>query len=573
MNFLSAALSYLAQDLAVFPVAPGGKTPMTKAGFKEATCDEDTVRSWASLAPEANVGLPTGTGNQFFVLDVDNKNGGMESLASFRSLLPPTYTVRTPSGGLHFYFRLPNFSVRNKQGLFPGVDIRGDGGYVVAPPSESDQGGSYVVEHDTAPAEAPSFLLDALRPVERPAPTGPAPELSAGERGSLNKRTLRFLVDGAAPGTWHQEFYQAAMDFKQNGYGLDEAAEKLSRVTGTLDTTHDWPQLRWVYEKGVTGPPNAPEASVYDAVPGAARGVEAASIPASSLLDELHAYLSDEGLVYGTGTGLPGLDKLLCGREGGGLRPGELISLTAVAKTGKSTLLHKVIHSLLSRGVAVGYASREMSPATEVLPDLLSIELRKDVERGRYTPEAMEQYRAVVSRWDLSFAGGWMDMPWEELEAWIRSLHSRGVTHFFGDHAHLFLADSEEFKELARYLKKLKALVNELKISFFMVVQPKQPGPDGRLNMHSLRGGANLSQLFNAMIMMERFGERSQNLSRVWLEAARSKLATTGEIFLEYSRETRDMAEVTLEPVEPEPATSARPYEQKLAVIAKPLEC
>ena len=119
--------------------------------------------------PEANVGLATGDRSGFWVLDVDPKNGGnlaLRDLMDEYGELPATYEVSTGSGGHHFYFALPDFPVGNSPGRLPkGLDVRGTGGQVVAPPSTTDLG-TYRVLGDVEPAEAPAWLLDLIRPKE-----------------------------------------------------------------------------------------------------------------------------------------------------------------------------------------------------------------------------------------------------------------------------------------------------------------------------------------------------------------------------------------------------------------------
>jgi hypothetical protein len=101
----------------------------------------DQVRNWWAQWPDANVAIATGSG--LVVLDVDPYKGGLHSLSILLGggFEWPTATVRTGSGGLHFYFTVDQ-SVRNAtgfQGLL-GIDVRGDGGYVVAPPSNHLKG-------------------------------------------------------------------------------------------------------------------------------------------------------------------------------------------------------------------------------------------------------------------------------------------------------------------------------------------------------------------------------------------------------------------------------------------------
>lgn len=117
--------------------------------------------------PEANIGILTGQVSGIFVVDIDPDNGGdltWEKITKGRQL-PLTYITQTGSGGRHWYFRYPEgFKVRNAKpwGNDAGIDIRGDGGQVVAPPSVSHKG-SYRVIQDVPVAEPPAWLLDKLR--------------------------------------------------------------------------------------------------------------------------------------------------------------------------------------------------------------------------------------------------------------------------------------------------------------------------------------------------------------------------------------------------------------------------
>lgn len=124
------------------------------------------VRDWARLPDGrlANVGIATGAASGIWVLDIDPANGGMMPPG-----LPQTYTVRTGGGGWQLYFSLPpDFMPSNSRGRLkavcgPGLDVRGDGGQVVAPPSRSAKGW-YAVVVDVDPVPAPAWLLDLVRP-------------------------------------------------------------------------------------------------------------------------------------------------------------------------------------------------------------------------------------------------------------------------------------------------------------------------------------------------------------------------------------------------------------------------
>ncbi len=136
---LEAALEYAALGWHVLPLRPGSKLPATAHGLHDATIDPTVIRAWWAHWGRANVGIRTGRCSGLFVLDIDARHGGYASLADLEvkyESLPPSLTVKTPSGGEHRSFAWPGGDVRNSAGaLGPGLDIRGEGGYVVAPPS------------------------------------------------------------------------------------------------------------------------------------------------------------------------------------------------------------------------------------------------------------------------------------------------------------------------------------------------------------------------------------------------------------------------------------------------------
>jgi hypothetical protein len=139
---------------------------------KKASKAGPDIEDWWNARPRANVGIVTGADSGLFVLDVDPDDGGFETLAALErehGPLPYTRTIRTGSGGRHYYWLWPGFVVSNSvKKLGPGLDIRGNNGQVVAPPSRSGKG-DYTLEVDAPLADAPDWLLDVLRPVERPA--------------------------------------------------------------------------------------------------------------------------------------------------------------------------------------------------------------------------------------------------------------------------------------------------------------------------------------------------------------------------------------------------------------------
>ena len=162
---LENAVAYARKGWLVHPLKPGTKEPLTK-WKQEASKKEAQIKEWWDRWPTANVGVVTGTVSQgLIVLDVDVKNG-KDGFASLLQLAggeePNTLKVSSPSGGYHYYFRAAH-TVRNATGIREGLDIRGDGGYIVAPPSVVDDREYTFEGQNTDIEEAPSWLLDALK--------------------------------------------------------------------------------------------------------------------------------------------------------------------------------------------------------------------------------------------------------------------------------------------------------------------------------------------------------------------------------------------------------------------------
>jgi hypothetical protein len=144
-----------------------GKHPATPKGFKDA-CNDNENFEGGGISFDSNLNIGICTGNGFLVLDVDKRNGGLETLKELENLhgsLPKTNSVITGGGGFHhFYSTPPDLKIRSITNLFQGIDIKADGGYVVAPPSVHASGESYnweVPPHKKM-AEAPQWLIDSI---------------------------------------------------------------------------------------------------------------------------------------------------------------------------------------------------------------------------------------------------------------------------------------------------------------------------------------------------------------------------------------------------------------------------
>jgi hypothetical protein len=154
---IGAALKIAGRGKPVFPCKPD-KSPHTPRGFKDATTDPARVTAlWTQYRGE-KIGMPTGSRSGIFVVDVDRLEALEELPPELRQELQKTLAIRTPRGGVHFYLNFVD-GITNSTGMLPaGIDIRGEGGYVIVTPSEG-----YTVEHRAPIADAPAQLLETLR--------------------------------------------------------------------------------------------------------------------------------------------------------------------------------------------------------------------------------------------------------------------------------------------------------------------------------------------------------------------------------------------------------------------------
>ena len=173
---LRSALRLAERGLAVFPCVPGGKEPACANGFKAASADAAVIEAWWRTRPDCNIAVATGVVSGIFAVDIDGIDGelGLRRLEAEHGELPATVEVITDKGR-HCYFRMPEVQVRNSASkVADRVDVRGDGGYALVPPSLHPSGRRYTwsVDSATSFAAAPDWLLTRIG---RPGAAVPAP--------------------------------------------------------------------------------------------------------------------------------------------------------------------------------------------------------------------------------------------------------------------------------------------------------------------------------------------------------------------------------------------------------------
>lgn len=203
-----------------------GKHPRTNRGLHDATTNPAYIKRWYQLWHPANLAVSCGASN-IFVVDVDARKGGKAPAG-----LPETLTARTGGGGLHLVYWQPKEGerIRNRANLWPGVDIRGDGGYVLVDPSRHISGGKYewIGGFDVSKiAVAPDWLLDKCRTSATGQSLGGA---GTGGVAGLSRNTMSFLLTGAIEGERNHRLFSAACDMAGCGLSRSDAESRLVTV-------------------------------------------------------------------------------------------------------------------------------------------------------------------------------------------------------------------------------------------------------------------------------------------------------------------------------------------------------
>lgn len=325
------------------------KHPRTQNGLTNATTESEQITAWWRQWPEANIGVRTGFISGIVVLDIDSYAGGDDGLAELVATygeLPATMEAETGGGGRHLIFAHPGegLDVRNKAGLSPGVDVRGDGGYIVAPPSLHVSGALYRWSQTMAPAELPAWLIERPKPARKytpmPVMLNPSehPWVKAALDGEL--RDLRLCVEG----TRNDQLNRTAFNLGQlvphalSRHEVESALHNEAMGIGLTDR-ETLATIRSGIEAGMEEPRAIPESRPRD------RQVVAAPVIPLPAGDELRCTPKQARTEYEEYQRLPKIP-IIDGYLDLSMRPKQLMVLLARTGHGKTTWIVNTMHRM-----------------------------------------------------------------------------------------------------------------------------------------------------------------------------------------------------------------------------------
>lgn len=200
-NFLDIAMFYAQNNIKTFPIKRQGKSPLCSKGFKSATTDKVVLQEWNNKFPNCNIGIPTGQINNIFVVDIDGEQG-FESLNRLELIYGKLDAPTVITGkGKHLYFKMPeNIELKcSTSKIADHIDIRANGGYVVAPPSIHENGHRYTWENYVSNQdfpEAPTWLISLMTNAEKQTfpVSGMLEEISNAPQGQRNDTLYRRAI-------------------------------------------------------------------------------------------------------------------------------------------------------------------------------------------------------------------------------------------------------------------------------------------------------------------------------------------------------------------------------------------
>lgn len=356
---LNHALKYLRMGLSVIPLQPRGKDPLISwKKYQEILPMDNDIRSWWSTWPFANIGIVTGTVSGIAIVDLDGPEGMSQA-----SLMKLSSSVISLTGnGKHLWYRNPvGVTVQNAVRICPGMDIRGEGGYIVAPPSIHESGRRYRWLNPLILSKLGAFPMTLLN----------VQPVKPNETYSKSDSWIAEALNGMAIGNIDDTLFTLCSRLRADNYSANDAlvllrphAERAGATPGHLEDKIENVWSRYSpNEKYVRNEPNEKKTSITGIELGLHSDKSSLVIHSPARSEswkefQTRSQTTDSG---GLQTGYPKLDAMLKG----GIKSSRLFTIAARTGVGKTNWLLGVTKRLCLDGKRVLLFSTEM-PYTQI---------------------------------------------------------------------------------------------------------------------------------------------------------------------------------------------------------------
>lgn len=519
-----------------------GKHPLTENGLKDATIVADAIRRWWEKWPLANVGIVTGAASGIVVLDEDPKNGGDASYDRLRDEHGETVTTEadTGGGGVHRIYAHPGKTVRNSAGrVGKGLDVRGDGGYIVAPPSQHASGFRYAWREnrhpdDTPPAPMPDWLLRLA--VDRPQPPPAQHPHSTADAG---RKWLGEALARANAGNRNETGFWLACQLRDNGVSRADAVALLFHYVSRCPQGGDRPpytdrEAAQSVESAYTATPRPPAKSMN--APTTTRPApKKVAAPAGGASGELAAHLESiiDGRVFNVPFPWPHLTKLTQA-----LVNGCVTTVCGDPGVGKTFWTLQALQHWRGNDIPCSVFFIEKDRKFHTLRLLAQLE-----GKGCYVDLEWVKAHPVEVRAAMNRNAGMIDILgesiWSEtherltvdaLFGWIRDRASGGTRILVIDPITAADAGNERWRVDDEFMVRTQHVLNDHGASLVLITHPKKGNRPGAPTGHDQAGGAAYHRFADTNIWLYRPRKPRRVMIQTVMGPAQMKLELFAQI-------------------------------------------
>ena len=483
-NYLEIAKEYLKNGLSVIPLKPNEKLPLVQ--WQEYTKRHPTVEEvtkWWTDTPNANIGVVTGRVSNLTVVDFDKKDG---MLPFEYKAFPKTKAVLTTSKGYHFYYRYSD-KVHTCTDVFQnkgGVDIRNDGGYVVAPPSVVNES-QYALGRAGVIEEFPIQMFENIKPIEaNKKQLNDLVAVSSGGRNDSMARLIGKLLKTTKEDKWNAEIWPVILQINQTytppldieelktTYSSICRKEKSSQINSPNSDLNDFVNSQDIGELLKNMDDEKAKSAFLQGLATYSGEDEMVST------DEIVKMIEKEGELEKFYTGWSGLDSIV-----GGFTPGQLVVLSAPTKNGKTSLAMDMTSRMKEQAPA-------WFPFEEGAQELVHKYLeRKEKPPMFFTPKAMIDNH----------------VDWIERKI-VESLVKYKSRVFIIDHLHFIVPPSSNnmSQQIGLTMRQLKNIAKTWNVVIVLIAHLKKTKLDEAPDLEDLRDSSFIAQEADTVIMLWR---------------------------------------------------------------------